>query len=225
MKKLFENKEVVKATLSSPRKSSQIQKISIRAIQEKGKFYYHLSKQVGTKEFHENLPPDKVFPYLEPLLKEFRQCHLYTHDTLHHYLWSAKGKETHMTKKVASEAKPHNLPKKRAVTDLPILADLGVKKDKLVQIDKFIELLEPYLHGNVIDFGCGKAYLTFALAHHFDIDITGVDLKEDVLDKLNRLAKQHGYKNIHFEVGSIESYKPKKPVDVGNCSPCVQYGD
>lgn len=205
MKDLFENKQVVKATLSGAKTG----KLSIRAISEKGKFYYHISKQVGTKEFHENLPPEEIFAYLEPLLPQFKQGHIYTHDTLHHYLWSSKGKETHLVKAIASESKPHNLLKKRALTDLPILADLGIKKDKLVQIDKFIEIVGPYLEGNVVDFGCGKAYLTFALAHLFKIDITGFDLKEDVLEKLQKLAEKHGYKNIHFEVGST----PKGKVD------------
>jgi SAM-dependent methyltransferase len=121
-------------------------------------------------------------------------------------------------------------------TIIPPLVDLGVftkdgqivksKYDKYKQINKFIEIVEDSLKNytsktiKIIDFGCGKSYLTFILYYYLveikkmDVQITGLDLKAKVIDKCNDIAKKYGYKNLVFKLGNINSYKHPTDVDM-----------
>ena len=114
-------------------------------------------------------------------------------------------------------------------TAVPFLIDLGVQTpdgkvikaryDKFRQINRFMEFIEDVLPTlsnrgrlNIVDFGCGKSYLTFAMYHYLkelqglDIRITGLDLKRDVVLRCNELAQKYGYQDLHFVVGDISTY-------------------
>lgn len=117
---------------------------------------------------------------------------------------------------------------------LPFLVDLGVmsedghivkaKSDKFRQINRFLEYIEdvlPYLDKdrelNILDFGCGKSYLTFALYYYlkeqkgYNIRVTGMDLKEDVIEECSRLSTKYGYDRLEFLAGDIADYKGEAP--------------
>ena len=120
---------------------------------------------------------------------------------------------------------------------VPFLQELGVqnadgsivrtKYDKFKQINRFLEYIEDVLPAlpqdrkiSIVDFGCGKSYLTFAIYYYlkilkgYDIDVIGLDLKKDVIQHCNRLRDQYGYENLHFLEGDIKNYCEKEEVDM-----------
>lgn len=121
-------------------------------------------------------------------------------------------------------------------TVVPPLVDLGIftaegkvvqsKYDKYKQINRFLELVEDVLKElpdrtlHIIDFGCGKSYLTFILYYYLvecrnmPVHMTGLDLKEDVIRKCNETARKYHYGNLQFELGDINGYRPVEPVDM-----------
>ncbi|MBQ8199254.1 MAG: SAM-dependent methyltransferase [Lachnospiraceae bacterium] len=120
---------------------------------------------------------------------------------------------------------------------VPFLIDLGVqtkdgkivrsKYDKFRQINRFLEFIQDVLPAlpkdrkvSILDFGCGKSYLTFAMYYYlkvlnrYDIDIIGLDLKKDVIRKCNELKDKYGYDGIQFLEGDIRQYNEKEEVDM-----------
>ncbi len=99
--------------------------------------------------------------------------------------------------------------------------------DKFKQINRFLEFIEDILPAlsrereiTILDFGCGKSYLTFAMYYYlkelkgYDVNIIGLDLKEDVIKKCNSLAGKYGYDKLHFLHGDIADYEGVQKVDM-----------
>ena len=117
---------------------------------------------------------------------------------------------------------------------VPPLIDLGVmtlegkvvkaKFDKFKQINRFLEMIEDNIvdetHLKIIDFGCGKSYLTFILYYYLttikkiDCEMIGMDLKADVIKKCNEIAKKYSYNHLQFIQGDISQFKEKRDVDM-----------
>ena len=134
----------------------------------------------------------------------------------------------------------HNRKKRYVLEEgkpVEFLVDLGVmtregkivrtRYDKFRQINRFLEFiedilpnLEPGRETTIIDFGCGKSYLTFAMYHYlhclkgYPVRIIGLDLKKDVITRCNLLAEQYGYEKLRFYHGDIASYEGVDHVDM-----------
>ena len=142
--------------------------------------------------------------------------------------------------KTRLEALAHNRTKQYILMDgtpVDFLVGLGVqtpdgrvtkaKYDKFRQINRYLEFIEDVLDAlprdhtlRIIDFGCGKSYLTFAMYYYLhelqgrDIAVTGLDLKTDVIRHCNELAEKLHYDNLHFERGDISTYDGVEKVDM-----------
>lgn len=182
--------------------------------------------------------------------KDFRQMEGESTELKVIVLVSKKGKATvkAVGKKQEEEGKQmltradltHNRVKKYILEEgkaVPFLIDLGVQTregkivrtryDKFKQINRYLEFVEdvlPVFHKgefiHIIDFGCGKSYLTFALYYYlhelkgYDVSITGLDLKEDVIERCSLLAEKYGYDKLKFLKGDIARFEEKEKVDM-----------
>lgn len=234
-------------TVSGPREKDGIFKIKIRPLLLKGELVFQKTAYKGTQVFHENLSGEEL---LEELLHEmqgnFRQLAAESLDGSLTVLVSKKGKVTAKYKenqKNAVKMRPelyHNRVKQYILKEgipVPFLVDLGIqtregaivraKYDKFKQINRYLEFVEdvlPVLKGegaiHIIDFGCGKSYLTFALYYYLhelqklDVMITGLDLKTDVIHNCNRLAQSYGYDRLQFVQGDIKNFTGSDQVDM-----------
>ncbi len=243
------NENLYQIILSNPRDKEKAFKIKIRPVMVKGEILYQKTVYEGTKVFHENGKADAIIACIgREITENFKQCEIEHRSRKATILVSKKGKMTIKEKKLAmTEEKKeqklvlsHNRVKKYILEEgkpVPFLIDLGVQTkegkivraryDKFKQINRFLEFIEDILPTlskertvQIIDFGCGKSYLTFAMyyyLHHikgYDVEITGLDLKEDVIEHCNQLSEKYGYDKLHFLKGDIAEYEGKDAVDM-----------
>ena len=229
---------------SNPRKKEGATKIKIRPVLIKKELYYQVSSFIGTKVFHENHKREDILARISPSLQTaFKQIQVITREETITILSSKKGHQSISRKKVKT-VMPANLSHNRVKrylieegTPVPFLVDLGVmnaegkvharQQDKFRQINRFLEMVldvEKELPTDqpltILDFGCGKSYLTFALYYYMTVlkkrkvHMIGLDLKEDVIDACNKLAKQYGYDGLAFLTGDIKDYEGYDKVDM-----------
>lgn len=225
------------AVISNPVKKSGIFKIKIKSVVVKGEPCCQLEKFVDTKVIHENCPVDIVIEKIVALMKEgFKQCSFTANNYLT-VLMNKKGefkltgiKENVNARQVACCS--HNDAKNYVLKDgelVPWMYDLGLidkngqvvshKQKKFRQINRFLEMLrdvEDSIPENsvIVDMGCGKSYLTFAMYHYLNVikkknvEIMGFDLKKDVVEYCNALTKKFGFKGLEFyakDIAEIEN--------------------
>lgn len=237
--------DFVDMILSNPPAGMDVTKIKVRPVMLKNTLFYQVTKYRNNQVFHENCTKAELTGRLTEWLKQkYKQVLLRTRTKQITVLISKKGKETIKTKRLLEgslepELK-HNREKSYIIKEgnpVPFLVDLGVmtgdgkvvkaKFDKFKQINRFLEFIEDVLPAlsterelTILDFGCGKSYLTFAIYYYlkilkgYPIRIIGLDLKEDVIQKCNNLAREYGYNELTFLVGDIADYKGVEKVDM-----------
>lgn len=239
------NIDFVAATLSNPRTKDGVTKVKVRPIMSGDTLFFQLETFRNNQAFHRNLETEEACKELEQCMEEMKQMQIETKKHLVSVLVSKKGKATVKKKNIQNGCGrqvdlSHNRKKQYLLEegmDIPFLRDLGVmteegrivrsKFDKFRQINRFLEFIEDILPEldkgrelTILDFGCGKSYLTFAMYHYlhkmkgYDIRIIGLDLKKDVIRHCNELTEKYGYEKLRFLEGNIADYTGVDEVDM-----------
>ena len=236
--------EIIKLVVSNKmNKDVKYNKITFILKENEKNKYYQIEKFTDKQIFHENVHidefNDKIIKYVE---NNYKQLSAWSDTNTFDLKISKKGKiflgkKRSDNKNLAN--KSHNKEKNYILKEGMIiepLIDLGVftkegkvvnsKYDKYKQINRFVEIIDDEIKKNdykeltILDFGCGKSYLTFVLYYYFvkikniNVKMIGLDLKEDVIKKCNDIAKRYKYDNLHFELGDINGFKYNNKVDM-----------
>lgn len=228
-KALKENEsKLIKIILSDT--ATETKKIIVRPFASKTGLKYQIEKYVGAQVFHVNALFEEI---LNLNFKDFKQVTIETQgETI---VFAQKGEKfkskIKQNNKVAVVSE-HNKKKEYLINEgdnIPAMVDLGVfskdlklinsKYDKFKQINKFIELIDQSFKSinkkeiTILDFGCGKSYLTFLVYYYFveikkmKAKIIGYDIKKDVVEKCNKIAKKYNYNGIEFVLANVETDK------------------
>ena len=238
------NIEFLGATLSNPKSKDGVKKMKVRPMLKRDTLIFQCELFKNNQAFHENYEAAEAVEVLAKYMEDFKQMQLETKKFTATVLVSKKGKATIKKKRQACCTKEvdlsHNRTKKYILQEgiqVPFLQDLGVmtadgkivrtKFDKFRQINRFLEFVEdilPQLDKNrevtILDFGCGKSYLTFAMYYYlhelkqYDVRIIGLDLKKDVIKHCNELSEKYGYEKLRFLEGNIADYTGVNEVDM-----------
>lgn len=238
--------KLYEATLSNPVDKERAAKVKIRAVSINGQELWQETLYRGTQVFHSNWNQEETGKRLVELLKtSFRQGQMETGHFWGTVLIGKKGTATIKKKRkqeglIREESRAHNREKNYILkegTPVDFLVELGVmtsegrvvkaRFDKFRQINRYLEFVKDVLPAlplsrriRIIDFGCGKSYLTFAMYYYLhdlqklDIEMIGLDLKEDVISSCRKLAQKLGYQFLHFEKGDIAEFDGQSGADM-----------
>lgn len=235
---------IIKLVISNKTSNSiEYNKIIFTLKENDLKEYYQIEKYTDKQVFHENIDLDLLREkILEYTVGNYKQVSAWATNITFDLRISKKGK-VHLGKKKSNNEslinKEHNKEKNYILREGMIiepLIDLGIftkegkvinsKYDKYKQINRFVEIIDDEIKKNnykeltILDFGCGKSYLTFVLYYYFveikkiNVKMIGLDLKKDVIEKCNNIAKRYNYENLHFELGDINGFKYNDKVDM-----------
>lgn len=218
------------------RKSIEYKKVTMRPVTIKGEYMYQAEFHFDKKVTHENIPYFDGIDFAENLIRQdFKQVNILT-ETEDIQILASKPEKPRITRQNTSRRAgdlSHDKKKRYIIDDgvpCDFLIKLGVmspegkvyKKhySKFRQINRFLEIADNCFESlpqsgtlRIIDFGCGKSYLTFGLYYYLklirkrDVEIIGLDLKEDVIRFCNDVASQLGYDGLRFLTGDIADYE------------------
>jgi len=233
----------------SDRKSGDFNKVIIKPIILKSAKNIQIESFKDNKAFHKNIDLNnlKELEYnLKEYINNFKQILLQIEGSDISFIrkkenFSRKEKDSNLIK----TSNEHNKKKQYILNEgdkIDFLIELGLMSvegkilkssyNKFKQINKYLEFIDDVIeelktkklitnHINVLDFGCGKSYLTFALYYYLKnyrkdltFSIVGLDLKKDVIEFCNKLAKKLNYENLEFLNGNIKDYDKSKEVDL-----------
>ena len=231
--------------ISRPReKKNPTGKIKVRPVLIKGRLLFQETAHKGTQVLHKNFEKTEMIDRIMGLMeKDYVQIEMGAPNVSVAGLVNRKGEVSLKVRK--TDIRPrHSLEHNRTknyilkegtpvgfLTDLGLMTEEGriVKTgyDKYKQINRFLEFIEDIADKlpadrevRILDFGCGKSYLTFAVYYYLkelrglDVRITGLDLKEDVIDKCNGLRDKYGYEKLEFICADVATYEPDGSIDL-----------
>lgn len=245
-KEIVEKNIFIKGSVSNPvDKKEEFTKGNLKPVLIKNEIFIQLESFRDKKAYHENICLCDFIRKFSDILDRFKQILLITQGIDYQIL---KGKNDYNLKEIknnrAVESLEHNKKKKYIIdegTPVPFLIKLGVmgedgkvfknSYDKFRQINKYLEFIDDTIremqnkklintHIKVVDFGCGKSYLTFALHYYlnnireFTYEIIGLDLKKDVMEKCNKIARELNCENLEFLTGDIKDFDKLQNVDL-----------
>lgn len=224
--------------------AANVRKIVIRPVDLKSGRVLQFTLSEDHRETHQNFQHEAAVAEVDQLIgARFRNAHLFTNDAD----ISAKAKASGKVKlhrqppsKTRNASEEHNRTKNYLIpegTPCPFLVEIGVmtddgrvrkqKYDKFRQINRYLEFVQNIFDElpktgsiRVVDFGCGKSYLTFALHHLLNrihgrrVHIIGLDLKEDVVEHCNDIASRLHCDGLSFQAGDMSSFEPEGDVDL-----------
>lgn len=241
----FKKGTFIDAIISNVRTKSEesYTKIHLRPVDIKDSYRIQCTYSYGTKVIHENLSvSDAVALVCERMEKYFKQASIFTISNDHHILSNkrcelsfSKKKPTKVLQELVHNSKKKYLLEEGVAHDFLVALDImspegkvyKPKYAKFKQINKYLEILEDSIRSvnfdgtiRVVDFGCGKAYLTFAMYYYFvkilkkPVEIVGLDLKADVIANLTSLKTTLGYADLRFQQGDIKDFTWDKRPDI-----------
>jgi len=243
--KSIEENKFIYGVFTTPKNKSDnpYKKITVRPVNVKNKSIIQFEKFTDKQAFHENYSYEEAKEEIINLITDgYKNINLFTSDADYQIIVSKKGSikvtEKQPSKKQSTDN--HNKKKQYIINEnepCDFLELLGVmnkqgmvyskKYDKFKQINKFLEIVDDSLKGKelkddfmIIDFGCGKAYLTFALYYYFyylrqvKVKIIGLDLKEEVINYCNEISGKLNYDNLKFIYGDIRNFDYKNNIDM-----------
>ncbi len=236
---------LVSAVLSNLRnkKDKTYNRVRVEPVLIKSEVKIQFSYEYDDKVLHENLNKDEALDELKKLSYEkFRQINIFTEVRDIEVLISKKRKLRIIESEASKEQQDlsHNRSKNYILEDgrkHDFLIRLGImnkdgkvlpsRYDKFRQINRFLELVEDSVDEldktgeiNIVDFGCGKSYLTFALYYYLveilqrEINVIGLDLKEDVIKQCNQIALDLNYEKLKFIQADIRDFSSEEDIDM-----------
>ncbi len=244
LEKIMDNSEMIKGVLSNKSKASLLEykKVELKPIFVKDEIFIQWTYYIGNQVKHKNISQYETKKELTELLDgDFRQLVLFTEEADYQVLVGKKGKMKILSQPSTKKSVEitHNRKKNYILEEgvpYPFLVYLGVmsedgkvkhqRYDKFKQLNRYLEIVSDVMKHldqdfiRIVDFGCGKAYLTFALYHYLvnilgkNVEIIGLDLKESVIQFGNETAQALNYEKLKFYKGDIESFNEANEVDM-----------
>ena len=242
---LFEGLSLMRAVLSKPRSRDLPARVTVDQVELRRETAYRFTTYLTDRATHENLTADAARERLGAPLADYGQAVLQTADAD----WQVLG-QTVLRRPPSRAAAPRTHDRKKRYlleegTPVPFLVELGVMTaegavrkqhyDKFRQVNRFLELVDDVVPSlrpegtlRVVDFGCGKSYLTFAIHHLLtvlrgrDVELVGLDLKEDVIASCAAFAERSRAAGLRFERGDIASFHARENVVSSSaCTPAI----
>ena len=245
--KITVSEDLIRMVFSKPLKGAFSSKVKVRPVVIKKETLFQVTSAIGSKdentykEVHENLGSEELIKKIKTFFPgELSQALIETNTAGYTVLAGKKGNITIRKNASVSAVKAdtdHNRSKNYLLPEnekIPFMADLGVmtpegkivksRYDKYRQLNRYLEFINDVVDRlpkdreiTIVDFGCGKSYLTFALYYFLAVKnnrrvkIVGLDLKTDVINECNRLKNKYGYNGLTFIKGDIEHYEGDAP--------------